>query len=143
MISLRTSSQINSGLIQSTSNEISTYKGELTTECIIRNTSAIRKSFPNLPIDFFDVFTDRVKANGFTDERLNDAVGHVIDTCIYPTPTIAQFISWDKKIKVFTYEEMLKKWDDGVKDAYQPIQFPDRSVPVWVHVNDIKMYNLK
>jgi hypothetical protein len=124
-------------------NEISVYKGILTTPAVIKNIAKIKKSFPTLPIGFYEVFTERLKANNFCDERLKDAVNHVIENCIYPTPTIAQFLTWDRRIEVFTYEQMLKKWDDGMGESYETIQFPDREKPVWVHVNDIKMYNLK
>ena len=127
-------------------NEISIYKGELHPECIFENVGRIKKSFPTLPIDFFDVFDDRLKANGFTDERLNDAVAHVIDTCIYPTPTIAQFISFDKTIKLYSYEDMVKKTEEfgpEIWNTYISIQFPDRVKKAWVHVDDIKKYNLK
>jgi hypothetical protein len=77
---------------------VSVYKGELTTQGIIEGVSVIKKSFPSLPIDFYDVLIDRLSANGIGDDRFRNAVVHVIDTCIYPTPTIAQFISYDKRI---------------------------------------------
>jgi hypothetical protein len=127
-------------------NEISVYSGPLTTESIIKEEAKIKKAFPSLPIDFFDVFTDRIRENGFTDTRLKDAVNFVIDNCVYPTPTIAQFISYDKKFKCWSYEEMMKKWDEfgpELANSYKPIQFPDREKPVWVHVDDIKKYNLE
>lgn len=88
-------------------NEISIYKGELTKQCLIDNIVIIKKAFPSLPIGFYDVFTDRLKANGFNDDRLRDAVNYVIDTCLYPIPTIANFIRFDKGYKIYTYEEML------------------------------------
>jgi hypothetical protein len=122
--------------------EISIYNGELTTQCIVNSVATIKKSFPVLTIDFFDVLTDRLKANNFSDDRLKDAISHVIDTCIYPAPTIAQFISFDKKYKVFTYEQMLKKWDDGIGDSYRAVKLPERERPVWIHVDDINMAKL-
>ena len=77
---------------------VSIYKGVLTTQGIIEGVAIIKKSFPSLPVDFYDILIDRLKANGFNDDRLKAAVVHVIDTCVYPTPTIANFISYDKKI---------------------------------------------
>lgn len=129
------------------SNEISIYKGELTGPCLVNCVVTIKKAFPSLPIDFYDVFTDRLKANGFTDERLRDAVNYVVDTCIYPTPTIANFISFDRRFKVFNYEEMLSKLneygsDPKFWDSYKRINLPDREKPVWIHINDAKKYKL-
>jgi len=100
---------------------------------------------------FFEVFNDMLRVSGFSDQRLRDAVDHVIQNCVYPNPTIAQFLSWDKRIKVLTYEEMLKKADEfgGDKTAgkifesqYKQIQLPNRERKVWVHVDDAKMFNL-
>jgi hypothetical protein len=143
MNKLQVYSQPNLAVMQT--NEISIYSGPLNTESIIQNAAKIKKAFPSLSIDFFDVFTDRIRENSFNDARLKDAVNFVIDNCVYPTPTIAQFISYDKKIKVYSYEEMLKKWDElspTLANNYKPIQFPDREKLVWVHVDDIKKYKL-
>ena len=117
--------------------EISLYTGELTTKVIIESVAKIKKAFPTLPIGFYDVFTDRLKANGFNDARLRDAVAYVIDNCIYPTPTIAQFISFDKRIKTYTYSEYCDLCNKGDGKNYEPMTLPGNSKPVWVHVNDI------
>lgn len=123
---------------------ISIYKGNLTPKVLVESTVKVRKAFPELEDGFFEVFSERVKACGFTDDRLRDAVNYVIENCVYPTPTIAQFISWDKRIKVYSYEEMLNKWDEGIgREAYKPIKFPDREKMVWVDIDDIKKYNIK
>ena len=132
--------------------EISIYKGALTLQSIVRCSVKVKKAFPDLPTEFFEIFQEMLKSEGFTDERLMDSVDNVIKTCVYPKPTIAQFLSWDMKIKVLTYEDMLNKTNEFGGDLnagrifqsqYKPIQFPDREKPVWVHVDDIKRYNLK
>lgn len=87
-----------------------------------------------------------VRESNFTDERLRDAVKHVICTCPYPTPTIANFISFDKKIKLNTYDEMLKKASELGADVwklYKPVKLPERSRAVWVHVDDMKAAGLE
>jgi hypothetical protein len=124
-------------------NEISVYRGSLTDSNIVIELAKAKIAFPALPVDFFNMLSDRLKANGFTDDRLRDAVDHVIDTCLYPTPTIANFISFDKKIKLYTYDEYCKFCAEGVGGNYQPIKFPDRPKPVWIHVNDIAQYKIK
>jgi hypothetical protein len=135
-----------SEVIQIKNNEISLYKGELTTPVIINSVSRIRNAFPALPEGFYEVFSDRIKDSGFTDARLIDAVNSVIDNCVYPTPTIAQFISFDKRIKVFKYSEIVKMVDDGDMNAfnrYNRIEFEGLPEPVWIHINDIAKYKLK
>lgn len=65
----------------------------------------IKKSFPSLEAEFYDILCDRLKENEVTDNELTEAVNHVIDTCIYPTPTIAQFITYiqDKRDSIPTF----------------------------------------
>ena len=123
--------------------DISIYKGNLTARNLVKNIAFIKKAFPVLPIDFYDLLTDRIKANNFSDERLNDAVNNVIDTCVYPQPTIAQFISFDKRIKVYDYSEYCKLCEEGQGKNYKPIKFKNRPAPVWIHINDIAIYNIK
>lgn len=106
------------------------------------NVAKIKKSFPGLPIGFYQVFDERLKANNFTDERLTDAVNHVIDTCVYPTPTIANFISFDRRIKVYTYAQYCKLCDEGDGNNYLPVAINKNVKPVWAHINDISQFNL-
>jgi hypothetical protein len=131
---------------QESKTEISLYKGELTVSCLINNVAAIKKSFPTLPLDFYDIFMDRIKINKFSDERLTDAVAHVIDTCPYPTPTIAQFISFDKKVTVYKYPDIVQMVEDGdpkAFDRYKRIELEGLPEAVWIHVNDIAQYKIK
>jgi hypothetical protein len=127
-------------------NEISLYEGPLTGKVLFREIAKIQAAFSALPKEFYDILSSRLADNGFTDDRLKDAVNHVIDTCIYPTPTIAQFISWDKRIKVFKYPEIIKMVEDGdpnAFDRYKRIEFVGLPEAVWVHVNDCAKYNFK
>lgn len=124
---------------------MSIYSGELTKMCIAKSTLKINQAFPSLPPEFFDIFADRIKENNFNDERLKAAVDHVIDNCVYPTPSIAQFISFDKNIKVYTYIDMINFVDEiGSKafELYRPVRIGNNKKPVWVSVNDIEQYNL-
>jgi hypothetical protein len=59
--------------------------------------SRIKKAFPTLPVEFYDILCERLKAKGFTDERLLATVNGVIDTCKYPTPTVAHFMTFDEE----------------------------------------------
>jgi len=72
-------------------------------------------AFPALPKGFYDVMSEMIQDEGFTDERLNDAVKNVIKTCVYPTPTIANILSWDRRIKLYNYKEVCDYIDEGGK----------------------------
>jgi len=125
--------------------ELSIYRGELTTPCVIQNTIKIKNSFPALPEGFYEIFSERILDCGFTDDRLNDAVNNVIDTCVYPTPTIAQFISFDKRVKVFKYPDIIEMLNDDPNafSRYKRIEMEGLPEAVWIHVNDIAKYNIK
>jgi hypothetical protein len=87
--------------------EISTYRGDiLDAKVAIKEVAKIRTAFPALTPQFADILIERAIAKGFTAKRLIDAVNHVIDNCQYPSPTLANFLSFDKRIKVLTYNEL-------------------------------------
>ena len=68
----------------------------------------LKFAFPDLKPEFWLVIKERIKANNICDDRLLDAINHCIDTCIYPTPTIATIIGFDKRIKTYTFTEVLR-----------------------------------
>ena len=53
-------------------------------------------AFPDLTESFQDLLLERLEVNKFTDDRLQQAVTGVIEHCTYPTPTIANFLKWDR-----------------------------------------------
>jgi len=53
-------------------------------------------AFPDLTGSFQDLLLERLEANKFSDDRLQRAITGVIEHCAYPTPTIADFLKWDR-----------------------------------------------
>lgn len=137
-------SQESTELTPRLANDISIYKGEITTQNLIKNIAKLKKAFPSMPLGFYDILDERIRDNGFSDERFTDAVNHVIDTCPYPTPKISDFISFDKRIKTYSYAQYVRLIDEGENgDNYKPIKLKDRPALVWIHVNDIEQYNIR
>ncbi len=121
-------------------------KGTLTKPTVAQSIANVKKSFPTLETGFYEVLSQRVTELGFTDERLQAAVKNVIDTCIYPQPTIAQFISYDRNMKLFTYQQMLKMLNDNenVFKSYSSVRiFADQVQPLYASNNDIVRYGLE
>lgn len=87
--------------------ELSVYRGELTQKELARNAAKVKAAFPALPPEFFQILIERFKAKGFSDTRMIDAVNNVIDNCQYPTPTLANFLSYDKNVKLYTYQQFI------------------------------------
>lgn len=106
--------------IKTVNNELhlSLYQGELTHEVLNKSAARIKAAFPNLKPEFFMLLNEMLIKQGFSDQRLIDAVDHVISNCIYPTPTIAQFLSFDKTERLYSYNEMLKIVNDGDVKAF-------------------------
>jgi hypothetical protein len=118
------------------------YSDQLTSKGILKYIKMIRDAFPDLPSGFYQVLAERIKENEFTDQRLADAVKHVIDTCVYPRPTVGNFISYDKKVRLYTYEEMLTK-EKELWNTHKPLRLPNREKLLWAHTDDIRMFNLQ
>lgn len=130
---------------QLTENGLSVYSGELTLKTVIEQNMKIKQAFPNLPNEWYEVFQNRIIENRFTDQRLVDAVNFVIDHCQYPTPTIAQFIQYDIKIPIKTYQQLLEMLNDDKKvfDHYKPVKIENIDKPMYARKEDIKKFNLK
>lgn len=126
-----------SDICQTDSCEISIYSGELTKECLAANVTSLKNAFPALNPAFYDVFMDRIKDNHFSNNRLTDAVQYVIDNCVYPQPTIAQFVSFDRKIKLYTYEQAF----DNV--GLVPVKLENRKSLVWISKIDAETFGIE
>lgn len=90
------------------------YAGVRTKKGISDATAEIVKAFPGWSNEQTDILKDRFAENSFTDERMLDSVNHVIDTFVYGSiPNIAHFIQFDKKVKIYSWNELEKLHNDG------------------------------
>lgn len=100
-------------LVKKQSNQLSIYgEGRVSAEILAKNIILIKKAFPRLTQGWFDVLEQMLDEYNFTDERLNDATKNLIVTCQYPEPTISNLLSYDQKIEVYTYDELLETSKD-------------------------------
>tara|TARA_R110000796_G_scaffold213660_1_gene329734 strand:- start:66 stop:461 length:396 start_codon:yes stop_codon:yes gene_type:complete len=125
---------------------MSAYSSELTAQGVAKAMKKVVFGFPKLPIEFHSVLKERVKELGIGDDRLMDAVNHVIDNCIYPEPTIAQFLSFDSRIKLYDYNqyvELNNQLSGLAGKHYKSIEVPGQSKPMWAKISDIEKFKLK
>lgn len=123
--------------------QLSVYTGTLTPETMIEQTKKVIKAFPALTNGFVDILIERAKERGFTDQRLKDAVNHVIDNCQYPTPTLANFLSFDKRMKVFTYEQVCSLVaDKGANFDSSFFRMEINGTPFWILKVEKELYNI-
>jgi hypothetical protein len=122
--------------------EISIYKGELTPTCLSQEVLKVCASFPSLPAEFFDILSERVAANKFNDARLKAAVANLLDNFTYNTPKIADIISFDRKVKLFSYNEMLVHCHN-TGNAYSDYTMIKRNgKKYWIRKSEKDQYNL-
>lgn len=86
--------------------EISLYAGGfLTDRGVAVNLKKLKEAFPRMQPAFFNLLSERLIANGFTDARVTDAVNSVIDNFEYKELNISDVIKFDKKVKIYTHSE--------------------------------------
>jgi hypothetical protein len=129
-------------VVENGSKTLSAYSGELTPDNIVLQATKIVKAFPSVSNSFIDLLIERIKDKGFSDRRLNDAVNFVIDNCQYPNPTLANFLSFDKRIKILDYDELCSAVvkQETKFDNYTPIKINGKSF--FVRKKDKELYNL-
>lgn len=104
---------------QTTKNEkgdlgVSLYKGEtVKPRDLAASLSRLMFAFPKMSNEFFDILSERVVANKFTTKRLNDAINHLIDNFNYKELNIADIIKFDKKVKLYSYNDVCKMVSKG------------------------------
>ena len=88
----------------------SLYRDEVADESDVRN--AIMTLSAAFPLEdkeerarFFALLASRMKANGFTKQRMLDAVNHLVDNFRFKNINIADVISFDKRVRLYTYQE--------------------------------------
>jgi len=141
--------------LQSTSRQITRQSDgtitAYTSEDPIDGQSATKESikllmaFPQIEKQFADLLITRAKELNWTKQRLTDAINNLIDTCPYPQPTLANVLSFDKRIKTYTYEQMCNmayEYGSSVWENYKRLD-DDVARGRYAHVGDIQQYNLK
>lgn len=66
----------------------------------------ISAAFPRMSSEFFVLLASFIKKEGFTSERLKDAINHVISSFKYKELNISDIIQFDKRVKLYTYSEV-------------------------------------
>ena len=105
---------------------------------IAKSIKRLRAAFPKMGNGFFDVLYERLVKNGFTSQRLDDAVNHVIDSFQYKELNVADVVSFDKRAKLFSYNQMCNEVANGqsVMDDFQRLQIDGKNY--WVRKVDLE-----
>lgn len=87
--------------------------------------------------EFFNILSERISDNNFSNERLKDAVNHVLDNFQYKELNISDIIRFDKRIKLYTYNEVCTLVTKGLVsfDEYEVKTINDSTF--WVKKTDL------
>ena len=128
------------------SQAVSIYSGGRTKQGLMAAISKILIAFPGLSKEQADLLKDRFAENNFTDERMMDAAKHVIDTYegYGKIPNIANFIRFDKQVKIMTYRELCSAHDKGdlAFGDYEPVDMGGEK-PFFAKAIDVDRYKIK
>ncbi len=72
---------------------------------VAKNIRKLQTAFPKQSKEFFNVLAERLVANGFTDQRLTDAVNNVIDNFQFKELNISDIVRFDKTVRLYSYQE--------------------------------------
>ena len=93
---------------------VSLYQGgEASGTDIAVSMKRLQTAFPKMDNAFFNLLAERVLDNGFTAERLKDAVNHVLDNFQYKELNISDIIRFDRRAKLYTYGEVCQLVTSG------------------------------
>lgn len=73
----------------------------------------LQVAFPKMDPAFFNLLSERIMGNGFTAERLKDAVNHVLDNFPYKELNISDIIRFDRRVKLYTYSDVCQMVTSG------------------------------
>ena len=81
-------------------------RGDVTPNILAASIKKLQVAFPSMGADFFNLLTERIIANGFTDERLQDAVAKVIDTFQYRELHVSDVVKFDRHQVIHAHQGM-------------------------------------
>ncbi|MDR1553341.1 MAG: hypothetical protein LBS69_07760 [Prevotellaceae bacterium] len=99
-------------------------------------------AFPKVEKSFFDLLAERIDAHDFTEERLSDAINHVIDNFQYKEPNVSDIIRFDRRIKLYTGNEFVNAQMNGIHCSKFQMREID-CVKFWILKEDLIKAGLK
>ena len=115
------------------------HKGaKATQEQLTRNIAKLEMAFPKMQRDFFKILLERIDANNFSNKRLENAVNYVIDKFQYKELNVADIISWDKKINIYTHPQICNLIHKSMIKGFEDTETRDiNGTKYWVLKRDL------
>lgn len=116
---------------------MSLYQGEIAPKEFVEiKLKLLQIVFPDIDNGYMIVLLERMIAHRFTKERIADAISYVIDSCKYKRPSIAEIISFDRKIQTYSYQEIANKCAPGYSafDHFERVKIDGK----WRYIEKLK-----
>ena len=94
-------------------------------ECLAVNIKKLSLAFPAMGNEFFNLLSEYIIKESFSAERIEYATDRLIRQHRYKTFSIADFLSIDRTVKFYTYEEVCVLVTTG-KDAFANFSVVER-----------------
>lgn len=122
---------------------ISVYRDSFSVSNAIDQFKKLKQAFPQLPAGFYELLIERIKENGFTDQRLKDAINYLVDNFNYPVPTIANVVGFDKRVKLLTYGQLIEVHDRTGRAFEDYCSIKKNGKYFWISKSEKEMFNIK
>ena len=106
--------------------EVSLYQSQLpaTVDYVKNECQRLQQCFPQITPGFIVILVQRIAEKKMSNQHITDAINNLIDTYKYPIPTIADIISFDKKVKIYTHPEIINMIPKGYDfSMFEKIEF--------------------
>ena len=115
------------------------HKGKKATqEQLTRNIAKLEMAFPKMQGEFFKILLERIDANNFSNKRLENAVNYVIDKFQYKELNVADVISWDRKINIYTYSQICNLIQKSMINGFDDTEIREiNGTKYWVLKRDL------
>ena len=115
------------------------HKGKKATqEQLTRNIAKLEMAFPKMQGEFFKILLERLDANNFSNKRLENAVNYVIDKFRYKELNVADIISWDRKINIYTYSQICNLIQKSMINGFDDTEIREiNGTKYWVLKRDL------
>ena len=84
--------------------------------------------------DFWNLLAERIFENGFTEQRINDAVNKILDNFQYKELNISDIIRFDRRKKLYTASEVYKISGQFPSPLFKPFEFNEKRF--WTKIAD-------
>lgn len=104
----------------------------------------LKLNFTNVNENFIQLAIELAIEEGFSNERFKHACKALLLAHPYPTIQIANLLNYDAKIRLYTHEEKLKRWNEDKIPFEMYISYGNQpnGKPFWAMKSDLKKYGI-